>query len=127
MRTKTSNKKKVVCLAFCAFCVFYAFYAHKKHLRGGKSLVCILCFFVLFMLFVLFVLFVRVKSFCKKQNCPDTLIYITTYIHPITNMIFFCNLFQLSQSFSFITIFFSLSTTCNTIFMKISQSIYSII
>ena len=25
-----------------------------------------------------FVLFVRVKSFCKKQNYPDILIYITT-------------------------------------------------
>ena len=54
-------------------------------------------------------LFVRVNFFrLKKVNCLDNLNYITNEIHPITNLkLFYHNLFQLSQSFSIITIFFN--------------------
>ena len=74
--------------------------------------------FVIFVPFVLFVLFVRVKSFCKKNKKFKTALitsftlllnssyYKHEYFSIITIFFSYHNLFQLSQSFSVITIFF---------------------
>ena len=120
MRIKTSKKKKVVFLTFCAFCAFYAFYAHEKHLSESRLFA--FCAFCAFYAFCAFCAFCACETFSlKNKTAPIPSFILLLKIHPITKMIFFCNLFQLSQSFSIITIFFNLFTTCNTIFMKIRE------
>ena len=74
-------------------------------------------------------LFVRVNFFrLKKVNCLDNLNYITNEIHPITNLkLFYHNLFQLSQSFSIITIPFQLpQSSLSQSFLSQSFSIITI-
>ena len=128
------------------------------------------CFLVLYVLFRTFWgFFVRVRSFHKKNNKKFKIALITSFIlllnfqlsrsfsiitiffnyynlfqlsqfFSIITIVFnYYSLFQLSQFFSIITIFFnyhnhfqlqyflSIITTCDTIFMKISQRTISII
>ena len=99
------------------------------------------CRLFAYMCFVLFVLFVPVKFFHRNKirevwNCLDGLIYITTefillltwslftifFITISFNLFFFITIF-----FNLFTIFLNLFTTCNTIFMKISQRMNSYI
>ena len=85
---------------------------------------------VTYLRFVLFVLFVRVKSFRKKNKTtliPSFILLLNSSLHH--------NIFQLSEYFSMVTIFFddhnifqlSQYFSIITTFMKISQNINSII
>ena len=109
--------------------------APKKHLRGKQSLIRLfsfLCFclsvFVPFSAFSAFCAFCVCEIFSSKKNKKFTTALITSFILLLNfqlsqsfSMITICfnhNPFQLSQSFSIITIFFNLFTTCDTIFRK---------
>ena len=127
------------------------FYALKKHLRGKKSLVRLFAFlcFLCFLCFLYFLCFLCLQNLFVKINKKFKIALMTSFtLLPDSsdyqhNFFFFLRSFFLSQSFSIITIFFitifitilfnlftiflNLFTTCDTIFMKISQRMNFII
>ena len=131
-------------VAFCAFawlrlCAFGAFgtfgvckiFSSKKKKEFKTDLISSFTLLLKFILikawFFLITIFINHRNlFPSSQSFSIITIFFNYY-----------NLFQLSQSFSiitiffitmfFITIFFNLFTTCDTIFMKISQCTNSII
>ena len=113
-----------------------------KNIWGEKVTYSLICVFVVFcfawLRFCALGAFCA-KTFCKKEfktalmNASILLLSLSSYKHEFFKSQSFSIItifFQLSQSFSIITIFFNFFffiTTCDTIFMKISQRTNSII